>query len=60
MRFLITSMLLVFLASCSADKNVETELYLKLKKEFKKEKIDLKKELNKLEALFSAQGCSQG
>ncbi|MFT6921110.1 MAG: hypothetical protein ACJA1C_000104 [Crocinitomicaceae bacterium] len=49
LKLLIASILFLIVSSCTPDVDVEEEAYLNLKKEFKKEKIDLKKELNKLE-----------
>ncbi|MFT6501282.1 MAG: hypothetical protein ACJASQ_001394 [Crocinitomicaceae bacterium] len=49
LKLLIASLLFLIAASCTPDVDVEEEVSLNLKKEFKKEKIDLKKELNKLE-----------
>jgi hypothetical protein len=46
---LIASFLFLVVSSCTPNVDVEEEVYLNLKKEFRKEKIDLKKELNKLE-----------
>ena len=49
LKLLLASLLFLIVSSCTPDVDVEEEVYLNLKKEFKKEKIDLKKELNKLE-----------
>lgn len=49
LKLLFVSFLFLVVSSCTPDIDVEEEVYTNLKKEFKKEKTDLKKELNKLE-----------
>ena len=48
LKLLFVSFLFLIAASCTPDIDVEEEVYLKLTKELNKEKVDLKKELNKL------------